>query len=168
MWLAHTAAKFPPLLATQGDAGMNTGVHAAQIIGAWELVQWRIAYGDGRAPSYPFGTQASGLLLYTADGFMSAGISRSARSALGGGSARHVDPATKCSAFDSYFHYQGRYSIECGRVVHTVTQALNPDFVGTRQVREARLEDGVLELSAEDLLTGSTISRHHLLQWRRP
>jgi hypothetical protein len=147
---------------------MSTGLHADQIIGAWELEEWRIGYGDGRAPTHPFGTKASGLLLYTADGFMSAGISRPVRPSLGGGSARHVDAATKCAAFDGYFHYQGRYAIEGSRVVHTVMQALNPDFVGTRQVREARLTGGVLELSAEDVLPGTSITRHHQLRWRRP
>jgi hypothetical protein len=147
---------------------MNAELRTDQIIGAWELAEWRIDYADGRAPTHPFGTQASGLLLYTADGFMSAGISRPGRPPLGGGSARHVDAATKCAAFDGYFHYQGRYAIEGSRVLHTVTQALNPDFVGTRQVREARLGDGVLELSAEDRLPGTSLTRHHLLRWRRP
>jgi hypothetical protein len=135
--------------------------------GAWGLVRWEIAYSDGRAPSYPYGKDAEGLLLYTPDGHMSAGVSRSARAPLSSASTRHAPMDEKCAAFDSYFHYQGRYRIEGDCVVHDVSHALNPNFPGTQQVRKAELHGGELELSATDELPGSTVTRHHRLRWRR-
>jgi hypothetical protein len=146
---------------------MGGAPETGQILGAWELVAWRIDYDDGRPASYPFGEDASGLLLYTADGYMSAGISRAGRPGFGGGSVRHADAQARARAFSSHFHYHGRFGIEGDTIVHTVTGALNPDFVGTRQVRRARLEGGELELSAEDLLPGTTVRRRHVLRWRR-
>jgi hypothetical protein len=51
-------------------------------------------------------------------------------------------------------------------VQHEVTLALNPGMVGTLQVREARLADQELTLSAAEPVRGGT--RLHRLAWRRP
>ena len=146
---------------------MEDSIDRAMITGAWHLLGWRIEYSDGRAATHPFGECANGLLLYTPDGHMSAGISREEREGLGGGSARQADAAARARAFDGHFHYQGRYRIEGGTIVHSVTGALNPDFVGSEQVRRVRLVNDVLELSAEDLLPGTSVHRRHVLQWKR-
>ena len=54
------------------------------------------------------------------------------------------------------------------QVVHRVTHALNPNFVGTEQVRNVDFDaDGTLTLSASDLMPGSAVERHHRLRWRR-
>jgi len=146
---------------------MSDPAHPADLVGAWELSSWRIDYSDGRPSAFPFGEDARGLLIYSADGHMSAGISRRTRSPLGGGSTRRADPAARASAFDSYFHYQGRYRVEEGAVIHEVSAALNPDFVGSRQRRDASLVADELELSARESLPGSTVHRTHRLRWRR-
>jgi hypothetical protein len=146
---------------------MSETVTAERIQGAWSLRAWRIDYSDGRASTFPFGEDATGLLLYSADGHMSAGISRARRGGFGGGSVRHADVEARARAFDSHFHYQGRFTIEGGNVVHAVSGALNPDFIGTRQVRAARLEGDTLELSAEDTLPDTAVRRRHVLSWRR-
>ena len=36
------------------------------LVGTWHLVRWDISYGDGRAPTLPFGATATGLILYHA------------------------------------------------------------------------------------------------------
>ena len=38
------------------------------LIGAWRLVSWSLVYADGRAPEYPLGEDAQGILMYTVDG----------------------------------------------------------------------------------------------------
>lgn len=146
---------------------MDETALARALPGAWELVRWEISYSDGRPPTFPYGEQATGLLLYTADGHMSAGISRAARPRFGTASTRQVPPEQKCAAFDSHFHYQGRYRVADGCVVHEVTEALNPDFPGSAQVRKAELDGDSLLLSAEDLLPGTRVARTHRLSWRR-
>jgi hypothetical protein len=135
--------------------------------GAWSLLAWRIDYADGRPSSYPFGEDATGLLLYTPEGRMSAGISRAGRAGFGGGSVRHAGVEARAAAFDSHFHYQGTFGIDGDSIVHTVSESHNPDFVGTRQVRRVKFEGDFLELSADDLLPGTSIGRHHVLRWRR-
>lgn len=142
------------------------------LLGTWYLVRWDITYSDGRPATLPFGDQAAGMILYTSDGTMSACIARGTRARLSSDSVRSAPEAERLAAFESYFQYAGPYSIggTSGRqqVVHSVTHALNPNFVGTEQIRDMAFDDeGNLTLSASDTVPGSTVSRHHRLVWRR-
>ena len=142
------------------------------LLGTWHLVRWEIRYGDGRAPSLPFGAQATGLITYSSDGSMQACIARAQRPRLSSDSVRSAPQSERLAAFESYFQYAGAYALrgEAGaqQVVHTVTHALNPNFVGTQQVRNMQFADnGQLTLSASDLLPGSSVARHHELVWER-
>lgn len=142
------------------------------LLGTWHLVRWEIAYGDGRPASLPFGADATGLITYTADGTMSACIARAGRARLSSDSVRSAPAAERLAAFESYFQYAGPYRIrgEAGRqqVVHQVSHALNPNFVGTEQVRDMAFgDDGTLTLSASDTVPGTDVARHHRLIWRR-
>lgn len=139
------------------------------LTGAWRLVTWRIDYDDRRPPTFPYGRDAEGLLCYTADGWMSALIGRSNRPRLSAESVRSAPAAERLTAFDSFFSYGGPYEVRDGQVMHKVVQALNPNFVGTEQVRDMTFgADGTLTLSAEDELPGTTVRRRHSLVWRRP
>ena len=142
------------------------------LLGTWQLVRWDIRYDDDRPASLPFGADATGLILYSSDGMMNACIARAKRGRLSSDSVRSAPEAERLAAFESYFQYAGPYTIrgEPGRqqVVHQVTHALNPNFVGTEQVRDMTFaEDGGLTLSASDTVPGSTVTRHHRLVWRR-
>ena len=152
---------------TTAEAGANP------LLGTWHLVRWDITYGDGRAPSLPYGEQATGMILYTPDGHMNACIARGGRRPLSSESVRSAPEAERLAAFESYFQYAGPYRIrtEGGRqqVVHTVTHALNPNFVGTQQVRNMDFTEDMqqLTLSASDTVPGTGVARHHRLVWSR-
>ena len=142
------------------------------LLGTWHLVRWEITYGDGRAPSLPFGADATGLICYTSDGSMNACIARAGRIRLSSDSVRSAPVAERLAAFESFFQYAGPYQIQGApgrqQVVHTVTHSLNPNFVGTQQVRNMTFAaDGQLTLSASDTMPGTTTARHHSLVWRR-
>ncbi len=142
------------------------------LLGVWTLVRWEIAYGDGRPTTYPYGPDATGLIMYTHDGAMSACINRAGRPPLSSASVRSAPEAERLAAFESYFQYAGSYEIqprEGGQqVVHRVSHSLNPNFLGTEQVRRMDFgADGSLTLSASDLVPGTQVPRHHRLIWRR-
>lgn len=144
------------------------------LLGAWHLLHWDITYADGRRSSFPYGEDATGMIQYTHDGFMQACIARAGRGRLSSESVRSAPEAERLAAFESYFQYAGRYAIRgtAGRqqVVHTVTHSLNPNFVGTEQVRDMQFDEaGQLTLSASDTLPQSSVTRLHRLLWsRRP
>ena len=145
------------------------------LLGTWHLVRWEITYGDGRAPTLPFGAEATGLICYTTDGTMQACIARGDRPRLSSASVRSAPEAECVAAFESYFQYAGPYEIQeiRGRpgqqqVLHHVTHSLNPNFVGTQQVRNMTFTpDGGLTLSASDAVPGTSVARHHRLVWAR-
>jgi hypothetical protein len=150
----------------------NSDATINPLLGTWHLRRWEIAYQDQRPVSFPFGADASGMIIYSADGWMSACIAQVARARLSSESVRSAPVGERMAAFESYFQYAGRYRLEQGpaglQVVHEVTHTLNPNFLGTQQVRQVDLsEPGVLILSASDVLPGSSLARHHRLIWQR-
>jgi hypothetical protein len=139
-------------------------IEADSLVGAWHLQRWETVYPDGTA-SAPFGPGAVGLLLYTADGWMSASIMAADSARLSSDNPRAAPAAERAAAFDAYFSYGGRWSLAEGTVRHEVTVALNPAMVGTVQVREARVDGRTLTLSAVEAVPGG--ARRHRLSWRR-
>lgn len=141
------------------------------LLGTWQLLGWEIAHADGRPPSLPFGADATGLIVYSSDGWMNACIATAGRPPLSSVSVRQAPPAERVAAFDSFFQYAGRYQLQRGeqglQVVHQVTHSLNPNFVGSRQVRDVNVDtQGVLTLSASEALPDGQM-RHHRLRWQR-
>ena len=136
------------------------------LLGAWHLESWTISYSDGDRLTHPFGERPLGMIVYTQDGWMSASINRTDRELLPtGGAFRRTDPALLADAYRSYFHYAGRYTVLDGVVIHSVTQSLNPNFVGTEQRRTAELDGKSLCLSGREDVAG--VTRTHRLMWRR-
>ena len=136
-----------------------------RLVGTWQLQHWQCIYEDGTTTE-PFGTGAEGLLLYSADGWMSACIMAPRRPRLSTANPREAPNAERAAAFDGYFSYAGRWRIVDGRVQHEVTLALNPGMVGTLQLRDAELSEHGLTLSAAEPVRGG--KRLHRLEWRRP
>lgn len=137
------------------------------LLGSWQLVSWEMRRADHEQVSHPYGEKPHGLLMYSADGWMSAAIGRAEREPLPEGvSPRQMDAQLLARAFQSFFHYAGRFRVEGDTVVHAVTQALLPNMVGTEQRRLMRFEGADLVLQGEETLPGGQV-RTHRLRWRR-
>jgi hypothetical protein len=102
------------------------------LLGAWRLVATETRSVSGRVWTERW---ASGYLLYTADGYMSAVLTTGTRTRFGGDEFRSGSADEKIRAFDSYFTYGGRYSVDGDIVAHHVEFSLFPNWVGTDQVR---------------------------------
>src|SRR5690606_19166642 len=55
---------------------------ATALVGAWRLVSWTIEYPASGRVTQPFGAVPEGLLMYSADGHMSAALQRPGRARL--------------------------------------------------------------------------------------
>ena len=90
---------------------------AAALVGAWRLVSWTIEYPASGRVTQPFGAVPEGLLVYSADGHMSAAIQRPGRARLSRADPNAVSDAEKAAAFAGYLQYSGTWSMADGRVV---------------------------------------------------
>ena len=140
---------------------------AAALVGAWRLISWTIEYPASGRVTQPFGAVPEGLLMYSADGHMSAALQRPGRVRLSRADPNAVSDAEKAAAFAGYLQYAGTWSVADGHVVHAVELAMNPNLVGTRQVRHVSLDGDRLELGAEEPLEAPGQVRRHRILWRR-
>jgi hypothetical protein len=145
---------------------MMTEIVTSDIQGTWRLHSWLVHYDDGRPAGTPYGSEPSGLLIYNPDGFMSATVNRFNRESFPVDvSPRQLDQDLIANAYWSFFHYSGSFRVESDRVIHTVLHSLNPNMVGTEQVRQMKLDEPVLTLSATEAVGAG--SRLHELTWHR-
>ncbi len=142
-------------------------LNVADLLGSWELIEWRIEYSEGRPPSWPFGKDAVGLLMYAPDGWMSATMSKAQRAALQDGSAMKPDEASKARSFGEYLAYCGTWSLSGSTVSHDVRMSMNPVLIGLPHARNGRIENGRLSLVALEPGPAGATRTHHIV-WRRP
>ncbi|KLO31813.1 hypothetical protein ABW16_03180 [Mycolicibacter heraklionensis] len=100
--------------------------------------------------SHPLGTAPRGLILYTADGYMSAQLTGSGDAAL---------PA--------YIAYGGRFRVDedTATVHHEVTVSMLPELLVAPQLRQARVDGDRLTLSATT--TNDGVTTLNTLVWVR-
>jgi hypothetical protein len=141
-------------------AGYCSGLHAMmeadKFVGAWRLVSTEYRTDDGAPAESPYGAQPRGLLMYDAYGSMSAQLAQNDRKPFATadrlkGSAEEIK-----AAYESYQAYYGTYKVDERDhvVIHTVTQALFPNWAGTEQRREYKFQDGKLILRTPPILFG--------------
>jgi hypothetical protein len=152
---------------------------AARLVGSWRLVRWAMVHADAAlGTTFPYGADADGLLVYTADGWMSGAIARANRPPFSIGTLRSAPEQERLDACSGYFHYASRYHLRQGpagpQVVHEVLLALDPGTAGTAQVRDVAFgADGTLHLTANERSARGPSQRHQRhprqqqLQWRR-
>jgi hypothetical protein len=112
-----------------------------QLIGTWRLASWTRIESDGKR-SEPLGPGSTGLITYTADGFMFASLMAPNRKPFAG-----TDPfggtAEECrGAMSTGLSYCGRWRLEGDRLVHAVEMSMFPNWVGAEMVRVCRFEGG--------------------------
>ncbi len=135
-------------------------VDAKDLLGAWHLVSWSLVYADGRPPEYPLGADATGILMYTSDGHVSALLMRKTRPAQA-----PANPAEAAAAYADSFAYSGRYTVRDGAAYHAIEVSTNPALVGVTSTRYIDMTDGRLTLSGPDFAAGS--SRTQRIEWQR-
>lgn len=133
---------------------------AKDLHGAWQLVSWSYLYTDGRPPEYPLGEGATGLILYTHDGHVSATLMQAERP-----SSAPVSGADKAIAYSQSFAYAGRYEVREGAVYHSIRIATNPALIGITSTRYISLDGDGLTLSGPDFAADSP--RTQRIVWRR-
>ena len=122
-----------------------------EIIGSWALERFDIEEPSKNVR--PWGKNATGLLIYTADGYMSVSINRDVEN--------KSDQEAK-NIFDSILFYSGTFAAETEIIRHKVTNASSPTRIGKEMIRYATLDGDRLTLKSPVESFGQAI-----LIWRK-
>ena len=139
-------------------------VRREDLIGTWTLISWTQHRGD--AALLPMGEAPVGAIIYTDDGFVAVSIMRCDRPHMTTGDFVTANAAEKAAAFEGFLSYFGRYELQGEDVVHRITSASYPNWVGDSQVRTPSLEGDILKLQAAPrMVAGVAVSAS--LVWRK-
>ena len=121
------------------------------VVGAWKLVEYSIKdkNKDGEK-YYPLGKDASGFLLYTPDGYMSAQMMASGRPAYANGHIHTGSADEMAKAAKGYMAYSGRYEVieKNHTLIHHMEVSMNPTWLGQAQERYVTLTGDTITISA--------------------
>lgn len=139
---------------------------AGRLVGAWELAAWDLSV-DGEPGSHGFGDAVTGLLLYLADGHMSAILSDPDRAPLSVEPFAVAPAEERAQASRGYVSYGGRWTVDGDEVRHHVELCLLPNWVGVDLVRRISWDGDrlVLATAPERDATGRVVTNR--LTWRR-
>ena len=135
------------------------------LVGAWRLVSYELADSDGRVRR-PYGPTPAGLLIYSADGYMSVAFAQPDRPGFASGDALRGTTAEWAASAKTYTSYAGRYDVQGDRVLHHLDVSLYPDWLGATQERFFTLTDDRLTLRMPPYEQGGVIWRGTLV-WER-
>src|ERR1700737_2121393 len=119
------------------------------VLGALELVSY-IAQDDHGGPiTYPLGPDALGLIMYTADGYMSAQLMRRDRPAFDRPETDGGTPEQAAAAAAGYLAYSGPFTVDenTGVLHHQPRVSLLPNWLNLTQLRHSTLDGDHLTLS---------------------
>lgn len=154
---------------TRSEAELNVssedlmGHEKCKLIGTWRLVSAGSTTKVDQQRRQPYGSNPTGFLTYGDDGRVSAMISHDHRKPLsiGGGTLPE-----KIEAFDTFFAYAGRYTLEGDKVTHHVEISSIQNYVGKDLVRRVKFEDDRIILITPPTSVNGTVQTFELT-WER-
>ena len=149
------------------DTDINGMSIADRIVGTWQLVEYSTTSDSGDV-DYPLGPEARGLIIYSADGYMSAQIMRSGRAEYRSRNVHSGETTERAEAAGGYLAYSGPYHVDedNSAVWHEMAVSLYPNWLGENQKRNVRFDGDRLILSSDPLVF-RTITLFPTLIWRR-
>ncbi|MCV7065906.1 lipocalin-like domain-containing protein [Mycolicibacterium farcinogenes] len=143
------------------------GLIRDRIVGAWELVEYSMTSTEGEV-HHSLGPDARGLILYTADGFMSAQLMNPDRPRFRSSRVHAGEPNELSAAAAGYLAYSGPYRIDEGQgvVYHGMSVALFPNWVGEEGARWVQFDGDRMTLTARQQVFGNRTWKPVVL-WRR-
>jgi hypothetical protein len=139
---------------------------ASDLHGAWHLAKWDYTV-DGAFRGYPMGEDATGQIIYSPDGYMSAILSFADRPSVDAVAFHQATPAERDAAAIAYVSYAGSWDLDGEVVTHHVQFALFPNWQGTDLTRKVAWDGEVLILTGLPELSGSGKTIVNRLFWRR-
>ncbi|HYZ54992.1 MAG TPA: lipocalin-like domain-containing protein [Streptosporangiaceae bacterium] len=150
------------------EVASSTQPFRDRLIGAWRLVSFHTISDDGTPPIYPLGKDATGYIIYTPDGYMSAQIMQHGRSRYEAAWISEGTDSESAQAARGYLAYSGPYHIENDSViVHQAEVSLFPNWIGEPLSRKAVPDGRHLELTTTSPVLFDGKLLNSVLIWER-
>ena len=137
------------------------------VAGTWKLISYETITPAG-VGTFPLGEDAIGLLIYQPGGRMSVQFMRRDRPRFKSGDAWRGTLEEEKAAFEGFFSYAGRYTVDAKRgvVTHHIEISSAPNYVGTDVERTFSISGNRVRLTTpQRQLAGQTSSS--TLVWER-
>lgn len=112
---------------------------ASKLVGTWKLVSFWNEFQDGSEARPMYGKNATGYIIFTAEGRMMSIVEGEGRKAP-------QNDEERAAAFRSLIAYTGTFRLEGDRFITRVDVSWNPAWVGTEQARTYVLERDRLQV----------------------
>lgn len=113
--------------------------------GTWRLLSWRRVAQDGSV-TYPFGDDATGILMYGGDGRMAVQMTAARRPGIPTTDALGGDIESRAAAYSTCLAYFGSWEVQGDSVIHRIDASLFPNWSGAEQARPFTLDGDRLVL----------------------
>ena len=136
-------------------------------LGTWRLLSYHTETPEG-IRTFPLGEDVAGIAMYLPNGRVSIQFMRKNRPLFKSGDAWRGTPEEEKAAFEGFFAYTGRYTIDAenSRVTHHIEVCSAPNYVGTDLERTFSISGNRLTLrTPQRQLAGQTSSS--TLTWER-
>lgn len=111
--------------------------HDIPFVGAWKLASFTLTSPQQEPKSWR--SHSHGLLIYTANKYMSVSINSEVTSR---------PTSQEKEILDSVLFYSGTYEVSEQSIIHKVTNATDPARIGQNLIRTFHLENNILTLTA--------------------
>ena len=145
----------------------RTWARQPSVIGTWTLVSYETETADGKR-TFPLGEDAVGMAIYLPNGRVSIQFMKRDRPRFQSGDAWRGSLEEERAAFEGYFAYAGKYTLDAARsiVTHHVEISSAPNYVGIDLPRTFTLEGDRLTLRTPPRMLAGQTSTSTLI-WRR-
>lgn len=132
-----------------------------KLIGTWKLEEYYIEDKNKKGERfYPMGNDATGFIMYTPDGYVSAQMMASGRPAYESGRLHTGTIEEMAKAAKGYMAYSGQYEVkENNTLIHHMEVSMNPTWLGQKQERYVKLEGDTITITAP--------ANNAVLVWKR-
>jgi Lipocalin-like domain len=140
-----------------------------QLVGAWVLTNCIERDVETGVENHPLGESPLGLILYTADSYMSAQLQRRERRPFANGDLLRATPAEYAAAGSTYVAYSGRFFVDENKrsLSHEMAVSFFPNWLGQRQVRLGEVDGETLRLSTDGPRRINGALKTATMTWRR-
>lgn len=140
-----------------------------QLIGSWMLMDLIEVPEDGGKITRPMGNKPKGLIIYSADGYMSAQIMNPDRKNFVKEHFTGASPEEYAQEGSTYLAYSGPFEVDEKEMIlrHSMYVSLFPNWTGKTQNRIVRVQDGILHLESGKAFVSNGRKVIHKLIWKK-